>query len=157
MGLPGLERSKAQGSGMVHAQAADAVVGGGSGAHFAVVDTGRSPSGAVLVDDWEIPGGAWVAGVGSSVGGAGAAVRGRGVAGLFARARESAERGQRGLAAIGADNDDDRLGGNFVEALLIPRIYLRNGERISRNPYTHRLKEFDLGLVGLYPASWCRF
>src|SRR6266852_6279188 len=119
MGLPGLERSKAQGSGMVHAQAADAVVGGGSGAHFAVVDTGRSPSGAVLVDDWEIPGGAWVAGVGG--GGGGAAVRGRGVAGLFARARESAERGQRGLAAIGADNDDDRLGGNFVEAALTPK------------------------------------
>src|SRR6266446_6936611 len=135
MGLPGLERSKAQGSGMVHAQAADAVVGGGSGAHFAVVDTGRSPSGAVLVDDWEIAGGAWVAGVGGSVGGAGAAVRGRGVAGLFARARESAERGQHGLAAIGADNDDDRVGGNFVETVLTPEYTCSNGERIPGNPY----------------------
>jgi hypothetical protein len=121
LGLPGLERSEAQGSGMVHAQAANAVVGGGSGADFALVDTGRSPSGAVHVDDCEIPGAAWVAGVGSGVGGAGAVVRGRGVAGLFARARESAERGQCGLAAIGADNDDDRLGGNFVEAVPTPK------------------------------------
>src|SRR5713226_1844645 len=105
---------------MVHAQAADAFVGGGRGSDSAVVASGRSPSGAVLVDDREIPGAAGAAGVGSGVGGAGAAVRGRGVAGLFARARESTERGQLGLVAPGADDDDVRLGGYCVEAVSTP-------------------------------------
>src|SRR5712692_6623797 len=74
---------------MVHAQAADAFVGGGRGSDSAVVASGRSPSGAVLVDDREIPGTAGAAGVGSGVG-----------------------------AASGTDDDDVRLGDYFVEAVL---------------------------------------
>src|SRR5216684_2317379 len=103
---------------MVHAQ--DAVAGGGYCSDPAVVDTGRSPSGAVLVDDWEIPGAAGAAGVGRGVGGAGSAVRRCGVTGLFARARESTERSQLGLVAPGADDDDVRLGGYCVEAVPTP-------------------------------------
>src|ERR1700687_447055 len=103
---------------MVHAEAPDAVTGSRSGADFAVVDSGGGASRAVLINDREIPGTAGAAGLGSGVGGAGAAVRGRGVAGLFAGARESAERGQHGLTAAGADDDDGGLGGYFLKAFL---------------------------------------
>jgi len=99
---------------MVHPEAPDAVTGSRSGADFAVVDSGRGASRAVLIDDREIPGTTGAAGVGSGVGGAGAAVRGRGVAGLFAWAWESAERGEHGLAALSADDDDVRLGGYLL-------------------------------------------
>src|SRR5260370_29994999 len=105
---------------MVHAQAADAVAGGGYCSDPAVVDTGRSPSGAVLVDDWEIPGAAGAAGVGSGVGGAGSAVRRCGVTGFFARARERTERRQLWVVAAGADDGDVRLGGYSVQAVPTP-------------------------------------
>src|SRR5258707_4589800 len=109
-----MERSAAQGSRMVYAQAADPVAGGRSSADFALVDSGRGASGAVPVDDREISRTAGAAGVGSAVSGTGAAVRGCGVAGLLARARPSAECGQHGLAALSADHDDARLGGYLV-------------------------------------------
>src|ERR1700674_4041344 len=116
-----MERSAAQGSGMVHAQAADAVAGSGCCPDPAVVDSGRGTSRAVSLDDREVPGTAGVAGVGCRTRCVGAAVRGRRIAGLPARARESAEPGQHGLAARSADDDDVRLCGYFVTALLAPK------------------------------------
>jgi len=112
-----MERSAAQGSRMVYAQAADPVAGGGSSADFAVVASGGGASGAVLVDDRKIPGTAGAAGVGSCVSGTGAVVRGCGVARLPPRAWESAECGEHGFAAFGADDDDARLGSYLVEAV----------------------------------------
>jgi hypothetical protein len=116
VGLPGVEGSAAEDSWMVHAQTADAVVGGGRRADFAMVDSGGSASGPILVDDREIPGVAGAAGLGSGVGGVGAIVRRRGVAGLFARAWKGPQHNERRPVSPGIDNDDVRLGGYLVES-----------------------------------------
>src|SRR5258707_14054721 len=104
-----MERSAAQGSRMVYAQAADPVAGGGSSADFAVVASGGGASGAVLVDDRKIPGTAGAAGVGRCISGTGVVVRGCGVGRLPPRAWERAGGGWHGVACFLGGGDDARL------------------------------------------------
>src|ERR1700680_3597285 len=99
---------------MVYAQAVDAVVGGGRGADFAVVDSGRGTSRAIPVDDWEVPRVAGAAGVGCGLGGFCAAVHRCRIARLFARTWESAQPGQHGFVDGGADDDSSGLGGDVL-------------------------------------------
>src|SRR5258706_1588327 len=113
-----MEGSAAEDPRMVHAQTADFIVGGGSGADFALVDSGGGASGTVLIDDWKVPRLAGAAGVGGGVGRACAALRGCGVARLLAWTWESAERHQHVLASGRADDDDGWLGGYHLVELL---------------------------------------
>lgn len=103
---------------MVYAQAVDSVAGGGRGSDLAVVDSGRSASGTVLVDDRKV---SWIAGatgLGGGVGGSGAAVHRRRIERLFAGAWESAQSGQHGFAGSGADDDGGGLGSNVLRRTL---------------------------------------
>ena len=116
MGLPGVERSAVEDQRLVHAKAADAFAGGGSGTDASVVGPRGAAAGTISFDDWQVSGSAGATGVGSGAGGGGAVVHRGGIAGLFAGARENVERGEH--EHVGAGAGDDR-GGMVVGVLEV--------------------------------------
>src|SRR5229473_251508 len=117
---------------MVHAEAADAIVSGGRGADFAVVDSGGRAAGTVLVDDCKVSGVAGAAGVGRGFGGVGAAVHRCGVSRLSPGAWESAQSGEHRIADRGADDDRSGLGGHVLNP--DSRSHLKNKQPKMKRP-----------------------
>src|SRR6267142_5052317 len=95
LGLPGLEGSAAKDSRLVHAQAADAVSGGGSRTDSTVVASSRRAPRAISLHDQPISRVAGPVGLGCGLGGARSALRGRRVARLSVGTRKGIEPDQR--------------------------------------------------------------
>lgn len=122
VGLFRLEGGKAEGQGVVHAQAAHIFARGRVGADAALVDSRWPAAGGIPVDDWEVSWRAFPSGLGCGSRGRGAALHERGIARLLAGPRQGAKRGQSESAFAGSDDDRRGLGSHLLSAFRFSRL-----------------------------------
>jgi hypothetical protein len=114
VGLLGLERSKAKGQGMVHAETAHIFACRWPRADAALVGSRRAAARRIFGDDWKVSRRPLASGVVRGVGRHSAPVHERGIARLPAGSWEGAQRGQRRTVVAGPYDDRGGLVGHLL-------------------------------------------